>query len=345
MKYFTTLCMILVGLLFATQTVAQNAEEKELDMVFYNAENLFDTQDDPATMDEEFTPSGEKEWTRGRYNKKVKDVAKVLTSTDFDGIPEIVGLAEVENKRVLNALLRTEHFSGGYYGIVHKNSPDVRGIDVALLYKTDAFKLLHKDFIPIQFPFDKESKVRDILYAKGVAGNDTLHFFVNHWKSRAGGREETEQKRTYSARVLKAQIDSILDVNADAKIVAMGDFNDEPTNKSLSKVLGAKNPMGDDKQAALYNLMYPKDKEGKGTYSYKYEWFMLDNFIVSAACLGDNGYHTGPENVHIFDPPWVLYDDSKAGMKVPNRTYGGDNYFGGISDHLAIYGVFKLSKN
>jgi predicted extracellular nuclease len=345
MKYVTTLCVFLASLLFSTQLIAQNTENKELDMVFYNAENLFDTQDDPATMDEEFTPSGEKEWTRGRYNKKVKDVAKVLTSTDFDGIPEIVGLAEVENKRVLNALLRTEYFSGGYYGIVHKNSPDVRGIDVALLYKTDAFKLLHKDFIPIQFPFDKESKVRDILYAKGVAGSDTLHFFVNHWKSRAGGREETEQKRTYSARVLKAQIDSILNVNADAKIVAMGDFNDEPTNKSLSKVLGAKNPEGDDKQAVLYNLMYPKDKEGKGTYSYKYEWFMLDNFIVSAACLEENGYHTSPENVHIFDPPWVLYDDSKAGMKVPNRTYGGDNYFGGISDHLAIYGVFKLSKN
>ncbi len=345
MKYFTIVCMFLAGLFFASQTLAQDTENKELDMVFYNAENLFDIQNNPATLDDEFTPSGEKEWTRGRYNKKIKDVAKVLTSTDFDGLPEIVGLAEVENKRVLNALLRTEHFSGGYYGIVHKNSPDTRGIDVALLYKTDAFNLIQEDFIPIQFPFDKESKVRDILYAKGIAGNDTLHFFVNHWKSRAGGRKETEQKRTYSARVLKAQIDSILNVNPDARIFAMGDFNDEPMNKSLSKVLGAKNPAADDKNPDLYNLMYPKDKKGKGTYNYKNEWFMLDNFIVSDACLNKDGYHIDHENVHIFDPPWVLYDNSKAGMKVPNRTYGGDNYFGGISDHLAIYGVMKSGKN
>jgi len=347
MKYFITLLMILAGFLFVFQSesFAQNKKNKAFTAFFYNTENLFDTKDDPDTYDEEFTPTGSKKWTRKRYQKKVNDIAKVVSSVDPEGLPEIIGLAEVENKAVLNSMLETEYFSGGYYGIVHEDSPDVRGIDVALLYKADAFELLHDEFIPIQFPFDPESKVRDILYAKGVAGKDTLHFFVNHWKSRAGGREETEQKRTYSARVLESKIDSVLTVNSDAKIIAMGDFNDEPTNKSLTKVLGAKNPAAGNKNADLYNLLYPKDKQDEGTYNYQSEWFMLDNLIVSSACMKGEGYTISQKDVRIFDPPWVLYDHPKAGMEVPNRTYGGDNYFGGISDHLAIYGIFKFKSN
>lgn len=347
MKHFITLIVILAGYLFVFQTesVSQDAKDKEFTVVFYNTENLFDTKDDPDTYDEEYTPSGSKEWTTKRYEKKVDDIAKVVSSADPDGLPEIIGLAEVENETVLKSLLDTEHFSDGYYGIVHEDSPDMRGIDVALLYKADAFDLLHDEFIPIQFPFDPESKVRDILYAKGVAGKDTMHLFVNHWKSRAGGRKETEEKRTYSAKILRAKIDSVLNKNSDAKIVAMGDFNDEPDNKSLSKVLDAKDPDQTEKNDQLYNLMYPKDKQDKGTYNYQSEWFMLDNLIVSSACMNGEGYTVSQEDVHIFDPPWVLYDHPKAGMEVPNRTYGGDNYFGGISDHLAIYGVFKLKNN
>ena len=347
MKYIITGMVILAGCLFIFQTesIAQNTKDKEFTVVFYNTENLFDTKDGPAVYDEEYTPTGSKKWTTKRYQKKVNDIAKVVSSADPQGLPEIIGLAEVENKAVLESLLETEHCSGGYYGIVHEDSPDVRGIDVALLYKADAFELLHDEFIPIQFPFDPESKVRDILYAKGVAGKDTLHLFVNHWKSRAGGREETERKRTYSARVLESKIDSVLTVNTDAKIIAMGDFNDEPTDKSLTKVLGAKNPADRNNNVALYNLLYPKDKQGKGTYNYQSEWFMLDNLIVSPACMKGEGYTISQNDVHIFDPPWVLYDHPKAGMKVPNRTYGGDNYFGGISDHLAIYGVFTHNNN
>jgi len=347
MKQLIILSVIFAGylLVMPAKSVAQTENNKAFTVVFYNTENLFDTKDDPDTYDEEFTPSGSKKWTTKRYQKKVNDIAKVVSSADPEGLPEVIGLAEVENEAVLNSLLETEHFSGGYYGIVHEDSPDVRGIDVALLYKVDAFELLHDEFIPVQFPFDPESKVRDILYAKGLAGKDTLHFFVNHWKSRAGGRKETEQKRIYSARVLEAKIDSVLTVNSDAKIIAMGDFNDEPTNKSLTKVLGAKNPAAGNKNADLYNLLYPKDKQGKGTYNYQSEWFMLDNLIVSSACLNGEGYTISHNDVRIFNSPWVLYDHPKAGMEVPNRTYGGDNYFGGISDHLAIYGVFKLKSN
>ncbi|MGM0612888.1 MAG: hypothetical protein ACQESM_05215 [Bacteroidota bacterium] len=347
MKHFKALLIILSGCLFVFQSesFAQNTKDKEFAVVFYNTENLFDTKDDPDTYDEAYTPTGSKEWTTKRYQKKVNDIAKVVSSAYPDDLPEIIGLAEVENKAVLKSLLETKHFSGGYYGIVHEDSPDTRGIDVALLYKADAFNLLHNEFIPIQFPFDPESKVRDILYAKGLAGKDTMHIFVNHWKSRAGGRKETEKKRVFSARILRAKIDSVLNKNSDAKIIAMGDFNDEPNNKSLAKVLKAKNPDKSQKDKQLYNLLYPKDKKGRGTYNYQSEWFMLDNLIVSSACIEGTGYKISHDDVHIFDPPWVLYDHPKAGMEVPNRTYGGDNYFGGISDHLAIYGIFKLKNN
>jgi len=347
MKHIIKGLVILAGslFLFSSESYAQDRTENDFTVVFYNTENLFDTKDDPAVYDEEYTPTGSKEWTLKRYQKKVNNIAKVVSSADPEGLPEIIGLAEVENKAVLKSLLGTKHFSGGYYGIVHEDSPDMRGIDVALLYKADAFNLMHDEFIPVQFPFDPESKVRDILYAKGVAGQDTMHFFVNHWKSRSGGREETEEKRVFSARILKSKIDSILNKNSDAKIIAMGDFNDEPTNKSLSKILGAKNPDKATAEKRLYNLLYPKDKQGKGTYNYQSEWFMLDNLIVSSACMKGADYTISQEDVRIFDPPWVLYDHPKAGMEVPNRTYGGDNYFGGISDHLAIYGIFKLKNN
>ena len=342
MKYLFSILLIAIVQLSAGQnSKSTHTEEDKFSVVFYNTENLFDIMNDPKTEDDDFTPGGSKKWTHERYEKKLNDIAKVLSSTNPDGLPDIIGLAEVENRTVLNDLLDTKFFANGYYGIIHKDSPDIRGIDVALLYNPKAFQLLYKTFIPVYFPFDRKSKVRDILYAKGISGQDTLHLFVNHWKSRAGGRVATKQKRVFSARILKTRIDSILSTNSDAKIIAMGDFNDEPENKSLSGVLQAKNPEEVNHSNALYNLMYPKDKQGAGTYNYDYEWYMLDNLIVSQACLtGRKGYTISTDNVYIYNPPWVLYDHPKAGMEVPNKTYGGDNYYGGISDHLAIYGVF-----
>ena len=338
--------IILILLLLTNNIIAQESSAKanEFTVAFYNTENLFDTQDDPNTYDEEFTPQGDKKWDSERYRKKLTDISKVLSSLHTGELPEIIGLAEVENQKVLEDLLQTDHFAEDYYGIVHQNSPDVRGIDVALLYRADAFDLLSSRFIPIRFPFDPESKVRDILYAKGISSSDTLHIFVNHWKSRSGGRKETENKRIYSAKILKSKTDSILKRDPDAKIIAMGDFNDEPVNKSLFNTLKAKNPQEIQEDTKLYNLMIPEDKNEKGTYHYKYEWYMLDNLIVSKALLkNEKGYTITHEQVQIFNPPWLMYDHPKAGIKIPNRTYGGDNYYGGISDHLAIYGTFRLN--
>ena len=333
----------IIALMFLMTLGVLHAQKPEpFTIAFYNVENLFDTVDDPGIMDEEFTPTGEKQWTPERYQVKLRHIARVLTTLDGKHPPALIGLAEVENRQVMLDLVQTKHFSGSYYSVIHENSPDERGIDVGLLYRPDQFKYLNHQSIPITFPFEPDSRVRDILYVKGVAGGaDTLHVFVNHWKSRSGGREATEQMRIYSARVLKRHTDSLLNKNPEANIVAMGDFNDEPANKSLHETLGAKQPKKI-RTPKLYNLLYPKDQKGLGTYNYKYEWFMLDNLIVSGGLIKeDHGYRVKPRQVEIFDAPWVMYENPKAGMMIPNRTYGGPNYFGGYSDHLAIWGTFR----
>lgn len=319
----------------------QDSMPGKFTVAFYNVENLFDTEDDPGVEDEAFTPASQKQWTLERYQTKIEHLGRVLTSLGAGDLPALIGLAEIENRQVMLDLIQCHHFSGAYYSIVHEDSPDERGIDVGLLYRPDKFEHLSHQSIPIRFPFDLETKVRDILHVKGLAkGGDTLHVFVNHWKSRYGGREETEKFRVYSAKVLKHHIDSILNRNPEANIIAIGDFNDEPANKSLKGTLGAQTPQNIELKS-LYNLLFPKDQEGEGTYNYKYEWFMLDNFIVSGGLMqGEKGYRIAPKDVKIFDAPWLMYDNPKAGMKVPNRTYGGPNYFGGYSDHLAIYGTF-----
>jgi predicted extracellular nuclease len=323
----------------------KDVQDKDLTIAFYNVENLFDTIDQPGVDDEEFTPGGEKEWNTKRYTKKIYDIAKVLYSMNPDDLPEIIGLSEIENKNVLNDLIKSDLLEKAHYSMVHYNSPDKRGIDVALLFAPAEFTLLKSRSVPISFPFDPATKVRDILYVKGLAKKDTIHIFVNHWKSRYGGKKATEQKRVYSARILKNQTDSIFRKNPQAKIAIVGDFNDEPSDKSLNNTLEASSPAKNTQKQELFNLLYPLDKKGKGTYNYKYEWYMLDNFIVSSSFLNaENGYVIQPGNVHIHKPEWLLFDHPKAGMKIPDRTYGGPNYYGGYSDHLAIYGTFHYKR-
>jgi len=314
-----------------------------LTVMFYNTENLFDIVDDPRTADDEFTPAGKKEWTQERYEKKLEDLAKVISEMLPKGLPDLIGLCEVENRSVTEALARTGKLKKMDYGVVQDDSPDRRGIDVALLYNPGKFKYLSHRSIAIRFPRDT-TRVRDILYVKGRAGGEMMHIFVNHWKSRSGGVQATEQKRVFSAVVLRRTIDSILNFEPQAKIIIMGDFNDEPTNMSIMQILMAADKRKNTGRRDLYNLMYDMHNlHDTGTYSYKGSWLMLDQIIVSYPLLQDkNGWHTGYDGGHIFSEEWMLYDNPKAGRPVPNRTYAGPAYTGGISDHLPV--LLKLEK-
>jgi exonuclease III len=314
-------------------------------VVSYNVENLYDTIDDPKIDDAEFLPSAKANWNSVRYQKKINDLAKVISSVGENTLPGLVGLYEIENKAVLTDLANAPALKKQKYGIAHQDSPDRRGVDVGLLYDPSVFRFIDQKALAVTLPDDTSFITRDILYVKGLAiKSDTLHVFLNHWPSRREGNEKSMPRRLAAASVLKAAVDKILKDNKNAKIIIMGDFNDEPTDKSLTEALKATNEKMPKTADELYNLMYDKKLNKEGTYSYKGEWNMLDNLIVSQGLLNaKKGLSTTYDAGSIFKADWMLYANPKTGEKTPNRTYGGPNYFGGISDHLPVY--FYMTKN
>jgi predicted extracellular nuclease len=309
---------------------------QEYTVVSYNTENLFDTVDDPTIPDEEFLPESEKKWTTERYQKKLDDLAKVISEVNPLETPEMVGLVEVENQTVLEDLIRTPALKDHNYAIIHEESPDYRGIDVALIYRKDAFKEMMHETLPVIFPDDPTFKTRDILHVVGQVRNKTVHVYVNHWPSRIGGDDKTEPKRVLAASVLKKNIDQVLAHDPKARIIVMGDMNDEPTNKSLQETLGAKSP---DSGAALVNLMMPDKVSGLGTYFYSGNWNMLDNLVVSGEMITGKKVKVENKKGYIYHSDWMIFTN-KNGDKTPNRSYVGNKYVGGVSDHFPVY--FKM---
>ncbi|MCB0754714.1 MAG: endonuclease/exonuclease/phosphatase family protein [Flavobacteriales bacterium] len=307
-------------------------ERKAVEVVFYNVENLFDTVEDTTVWDDEFLPDSAKDWTQERYQKKLTDLAKVLTEISEDDLPEIIGLCEVENRQVVEDLFATDSLGKKKYKVIHEQSPDFRGIDVALAYDSELMSELYHEAIRLSFSFDPETKTRDILYAKLLSCGDTLHVFVNHWPSRRGGQEQSEPKRLKAATVLRTKIDSILLKDQKAKVIAMGDFNDYPNNRSMTEIMNCE-PGANQR---LKNLTYDFHEAGLGTYNYRGEWGMLDQFIVSDGLLfSAAGCATTDSSVAIFKEDWMMYFPEE-GSPSPSKTYGGPNYYGGYSDHLPI---------
>jgi predicted extracellular nuclease len=305
---------------------------KPIEVVFYNVENLFDTVDDTTVWDDHFLPDSLKEWTDERYSKKLVDLAKVLTEISEDDLPEIIGLCEVENRQVVEDLFATDSLAKRKYKVVHEQSPDFRGIDVALAYDSDLMSELYHENIRVSFSFEPETTTRDILYTKLLSCGDTLHVFVNHWPSRRGGQEKSEPKRLKAATVLRTKIDSILLKDHNAKVIAMGDFNDYPNNRSMTEIMNCE-PGANQR---LTNLTYDFHENGSGTYNYRGEWGMLDQFIVSDGLLySAEGCAASDSSAIIFKEDWMMYFP-ETGSPSPNRTYGGPNYYGGFSDHLPI---------
>ncbi len=303
--------------------------------MFYNVENLFHPSDDPKVMDSDFTPNGKMGWSFYRYNRKIASLLKVFAIVGEWEMPSLIGLAEIENDKVLKDIIFKKGMKG--YSFIHKDSPDIRGIDVALLYKREDFKVLSKRFFRLNFPFNTRIKSRDILYAKGlVMSKDTLHVFVNHWPSRRGGSRASENKRVLAANVLKSKIDSIYQLEHNANILIMGDFNDEPSNKSLQKVLMAEYYKHE--TPYLINMAIPLSKQGEGTYKYRNKWNMFDQIILSPNMLNsDNKLYTEPNGMKIFRHKIVLEQDKTYIGDKPFRTYRGPIYYRGISDHLSVY--------
>lgn len=305
--------------------------------MFYNVENLFDTHDNPDTDDDLFTPAGGLHWTYKRYKAKLMNVCKVIVAAGGWQPPDVIGFCEVENDSVLYDLFENTPLSRYRYKIVHYESPDRRGIDVALAYNRQTVGCLNSKIYRIS---RGNLSTRDILCVKVLMGGDTCHVFINHWPSRASGQLDTEKDRFAAAGMLRQATDSILKRNPDARILIMGDFNDEPDDESLTEVLKARPGQEESRSAGLYNLACPNGGGDliQGTLKYQGTWNIFDQIIVSAGMLNDTrGLHVKPDGFTILNNLFLLEpDDTYTGYK-PFRTYSGYNYKGGFSDHLPVY--------
>lgn len=295
-------------------------------VLFWNTENLFDCKDDPKKNDNEFLPEATRHWTYFRYRDKIKNLSKGIVASGTDYVPDLVGLCEVENDSCLYDLTRRSPLKEAGYRYVMTDSPDQRGIDVALLYQRGSFKLIQHQSIRIPSRQIKKSPTRDILHVVGkVISGDTLDVMVCHFPSRSGGKAKSEIHRLLVAEILKQKVDSVMQVRQHPSVIIMGDFNDEPTDKSM-KVLCA--------EGRLRNLMKGKKE---GTYRYRGEWGILDQFLVSENLLDKKGsIRTSGKKAQILRHEFLLEEDEKHGGDKPYRTYNGMKYQGGFSDHLPI---------
>jgi predicted extracellular nuclease len=350
MKLITSIIVLLIlspicflfGQDTGLSTELQSTVEKAryVRIMFYNCENYFDIYNDSVKNDDEFTPEGERHWNEKRYYGKQSHVAKLITAIGGWNPPELVGLCEVESRKVLNDLIYQSSLYLFEYKLIHKESPDPRGIDVALLYQPKKFRPIKTQFIGIKFPGEDQMRTRDILFVTGVTNyQDTLHVFVNHWPSRYSGQMETEEHRMFVATTVRNKVDSIISRNAHAAIVIMGDLNDYYDNRSLTQSLKIQTDFDKINSSDLYDFAsYLQNKKGVGSHKYEGHWGILDHIIVSGSLLNNQAtLHTTIDDVHIFNPPFLLeQDETYLGYK-PFRTYAGFKYLGGFSDHLPVF--------
>lgn len=304
------------------------AQETTFKAMFYNVENLFDYFDDSTKNDNEFLPQSDKYWTKQRFQTKLSRIAKVIVALGEMQPPDIVGMCEVENSYCLFQMCNNSILSPLDYKYIHYESPDKRGIDVALLYRPELFEPISSHPIRIHNTSEGSLYTRDILYVKAFSESlkDTIHVFVNHWPSRRGGKAQSENKRTTAASRLRTVVDSILTITPSSNILIMGDFNDEPHNKSIVDVLNV------DINATDFTsqLFWIKDRFNPGTHKYQGHWAMLDNFFVSRHLK-----ELDPKT-QIAQFEFLLKDDPRYVGSKPFRTYQAVRYMDGYSDHLPI---------
>ncbi len=337
MKRFITLFFIAISIFSLN---AQNKKTVAVVVGFYNLENLFDTINQPGVRDGEFTPQGSKHWNSKKYWHKEKHMAKVIsemgTKYNPDG-PAILGVSEVENRSVLEDLISQPSIKDRNYHIIHYDSPDHRGIDVAMLYNPKYFKPYKTSSHRLYIEQLKDFRTRDQLLVDGVlVGGDTIHIIVNHWPSRYGGEKRSRWLRNAAADLSKKIADSIFAENPDARIIMMGDLNDDPVNESVLKHFGAKGKIKKVKQGEFFNPMYSFYKKGLGSLAYRDSWNMFDQIMVSKALLGNDYSHYKFFKAEIFRKPYLVNKEGRF-KGYPYRTFVGNTWQGGYSDHLPVF--------
>jgi len=311
-------------LIFLTILSLSVKAQTNLRIAFYNVENLFDTHNNPQTNDDDFTPEGNRHWNNYKYWQKIKKTSKTLKIIGGWEAPAIIGLAEIENDTVLKNIIYSDPLKNSKYGIIHRDSPDHRGIDVALLYRKDKFFPINHKFYPLKDDDGKIIHSREIVYSAGlIKGGDTLHIFAVHFPSRYGGYKKSEPKRMNAVKQLASITDSLNTVFNNPYIIIMGDFNDTPTNKSIMFL---------DNNKWINHLQC-----NHGTHKYHGKWTELDHFFISNSLKNESNKIIISEKTNVFKESFLLEEDKKYLGEKPFRTFVGYKYNGGFSDHLPIY--------
>ena len=300
---------------------------------FYNTENDFDPFVDTLSDYHAFDPGGDYHWSAARYRIKRLHLFKTITAMGGWHGMDVMAFAEIENRFVLDDLIKNTPLQKGNYGVIHFESADHRGIDVGMIYRKDLFFPLFSKAIPVFDAEGKRMRTRDILYVKGRVGADTLHLFINHWPSRYGGLMATVSQRIDAAKALMHVVDSVCRHRSEAHILIMGDFNEALKDSALQMVL--RDVYGCSPVALTARFDFGL---ARGTLRTKTGWCIFDRFLCSKNLLNPNGRMlVNDKSFHIFDAAFLLEKDNKNMGWKPNRTYNGLIYHGGFSDHLPVY--------
>ena len=335
---------ILVFLFFAISLTVY-AQTKPYKIVFYNLENFFDTVNDPEVLDDEFTPEGHKKWTQDKYDKKLHNMERVffdIAAINKD-YPVVIGVSEVENRNVLEDIVAAPKLAPANYRIVHHDSPEARGVDVAFFYRADVFKLEGEKAIRTIIPSLPNFKTRDILTMWGKIDGEDFLFMVGHWPSRLGGKEASEYKRIAVGEQMRSIADSVKQIRPDVKVVLMGDFNDDPTDPSITQGMGAKLKVKELQKGDYYAPYASMLKAGYGTLAYGDAWNIFDNIVVTENLVNDTTDKLKIQKApgskfygNIFKRHYMVQKEGQY-KGYPLRTYVGNNFQGGYSDHFPVY--------
>ena len=313
-----------------------------LTVAFYNLENLFDYEDDPITFDDDRTPNGKDHWTSQDYNNKLVNMAKVLADVGRElsgSSAALIGLCEVENRKVLEDLINTPPLSNHTYGIVHFDSPDRRGIDVALLYRIGLFLPTHYKAYELKL-FDTETSeriyTRNQLLISGLLNEEPIHLIINHWPSRRGGEIRSAYKRIKAAQLNRHIMDSLLSINPYAKILSMGDFNDDPIDTSIKQILKTHKNRTSVPLKGLYNPMEKMFNMGLGTLAYKDSWNLFDQIIISEEWLKPDYSEYRFYKAGIFNKNYLTQPEGRF-KSYPFKSFTNGSFSGGYSDHFPVY--------
>lgn len=337
------LSFLLLFVLLLQSLYCQTTTYKIRTISFYNVENLFDTIDNPDTFDEDFTGKGKYGYSSRVYWEKIENISKVISEIGFiktKTSPVIVGLAEIENREVLEDLINSKSLKNGRYKIIHFDSPDRRGIDVALLYKENLFKPIDQKVFEVRLweASGKRIYTRDQLLVTGFLDDELIHIIVNHWPSRRGGQVISSSKREKSAFVTREIIETLHAEFLDPKIIIMGDFNDDPTDISIKEGLKSVGNIKNINDSLLFNPMERMFLKGYNSLGYRDGLNLFDQILLSEACISRNSSNESYEfyMAGIFNPQYLITQKGRY-IGYPFRTFQNQTYIGGFSDHFPVY--------